>query len=109
MHAAIYDARWRATSPGSAVVGPGMVSATSGNGLPVPTTVMPSGSRMTSVLPGTLAATVSRNWLTLSADECVGPGRRLIEATVTLRGPGSGTRSSAMSSHQTVAWGAFER
>ena len=92
------------------MVGPGIVSATSAYVLPVPTTVMPSGSRMTSVFAGTVRSTVSRNWRTLSvrATPCW-LGRRLIDATVTFRGPGSAICSSEISSHQTVPCGAFER
>ena len=50
-----------------------MVSATSGYDLPFPTTVMPSGSRMTSVFAGTFAATVSRNSRTFSSADFVWP------------------------------------
>ena len=64
---------------------------------------------MMSVFPRTVASTVSRNWRTLSAAEPVLFGLRLMDAMVTLRGAGGATWSREMSSHQTVAWGAFER
>ena len=62
-----------------------------------------------SVFPRTVASIASRNWRTLSAAECVWFGRRLIDAIFTLRGPGSAIWSREMSSHHTVALGAFER
>src|SRR5258707_10813350 len=109
MPATTYDDRLRANWPSVAVVGPGILSATSAYDLLVPTTVIPSGNRMTSVLPCTADSVAVRNCCTLSADDFVPLGLRLIEATVTLRAAGAGICSSEMSSHHTVPCGEFDR
>src|SRR5947207_36988 len=76
MPATTYDDFLRASSPRLAVVGPGMLSATSAYDLPVPTTVIPSGNRMTSVFPCTEDSVASTNRCTLSAADFVPRGRR---------------------------------
>src|SRR5438093_12373627 len=102
MPATTYDDLLRARSPKLAVVGPGMISCTSAYDLPVPTTVIPAGNRMTSVFPCTEDSVASTNRRTLSAADFVSRGLRLIDATVTLRVAGAGICSSEISSHQTV-------
>src|SRR5689334_8709866 len=70
---------------------------------------MPSGSRIRSAFSGVFWSTAVMNRSTLSAADDVSFGRRLIEATITLRGPGAETGSSVTSSHQTVPCGAFDK
>ena len=88
---------------------PESISATSAYDRVVPTTVIPSGSRITSASAGTRFSIRSRNCPTLSCADFEFAGRRFTDATFTFRAAGAVIASNETSSHHTVPKGAFDR